>query len=247
MALDLSPYRIAANEKPASAAKQNNMLWVVQGNLNLLPPFQIQGYPADATKYLNGAGGWTAPAVNAALPTLRTKLTQKEVINTLAKTDLLNGEITIPANSMSAQGAIRFWMNGDYVNNTATYQTIQLELKLGTTVLWDSGVSSQIGYGVTSRAWYCEGLIQAMNSTSVQRGGGFFTLGPMKATTVGVGGIGDIGGNSAGGSYQHIGHFDTAAGAVPMNATQAFTFSVTHSSASASLTIRLDYARFEVV
>jgi hypothetical protein len=243
MALDLSPYRIAANEKPASAAKQNNMLWVVQGNLNLLPPFQIQGYPADATKYLNGAGGWTSPVVNAALPTLRTKLTQKEVVNTAAKTDLLNGEITIPANSMSAQGAIRFWMNGDYVNNSGNYQTLQLELKLGTTVLWDSGVSGSIYFGATGRAWYCEGLIQALNSTSAQRGGGFFTLGPAKATTIGVGGIGDIGG----GYYQQVGHFDTAAGAVPMNAAQAFTFSVTHSVAHASLTIRLDYARFEVV
>jgi hypothetical protein len=244
MPLDLSPYRIAANEKPASAAKQNNMLWVVQGNLNLLPPFQIQGYPADATKYLNGTGGWTAPTVNAALPTLRTKLTQKEVVNTAAKTDLLNGEITIPANSMSAQGAIRFWMNGDYVNNTGTFQTLALELKLGATVLWDSGVSGSISANaLTSRAWYCEGLIQALNSTSAQRGGGFFTLGAAKATTVGIGGLGDV--SSA--YYQQAGHFDTIAGAVPMNAAQAFTFSVTHSVAHASLTIRLDYARFEVV
>jgi hypothetical protein len=241
MPLDLSPYRIAANEKPASAAKQNNMLWVVQGNLNLLPPFQIQGYPADATKYLNGTGGWTAPTVNAALPTLRTKLTQKEIVNTLAKTDLLNGEITIPANSMNAQGAIRFWMNGDYINSTATLQTIQLELKLGTTVLWDSGLSGSIGISATPRAWYCEGLIQALNSTSAQRGGGFFTLGPTKAAITGESGLADVA------SDQQAGHFDTITGAVPMNAAQAFTFSVTHSSASASLIMRLDYARFEVV
>jgi hypothetical protein len=243
MALDLSPYRIAANEKPASAAKQNNMLWVVQGNLNLLPPFQIQGYPADATKYLNGAGGWTSPVVNAALPTLRTKITQKEVVNTLAKTDLLNGEITIPANSMSAQGAIRFWMNGDYINNTASGQTLTLELKLGATVLWDSGVSGYIATSPTTRAWYCEGLIQALNSTSAQRGGGFFILGPTKTAIVGESGIADV----SSGWYQQAGHFDTIAGAVPMNAAQAFTFSVTHSSALASLTMRLQYARFEVV
>jgi hypothetical protein len=63
MPVDLTPYFVAAGEKPASSSKQNNTLTAIQGALNSIPPAQIQGYPSNAGKYLDGSGNWSTPGV----------------------------------------------------------------------------------------------------------------------------------------------------------------------------------------
>jgi hypothetical protein len=242
MPVDLSPYRINPNEKPASATKQDNTLHAIENALNHFPAAQIQGYPSDGTKFLNGAGGWTVPSVPAAGTTVLTKLSQKDVVNTVSWVDLLNGEIIIPANTMSATGAIKFWLNGDYLNNSGAQAAIRLMPQLGGINLWDPGNSDPLNQTPTRRGWYCHGLIQARGSISSQQGGGFFGLSYVVSGVTGAGGVTD----PAGAGRMLITEFETITSAVPMNANQAFAFLATHSVANANISIRLDFARIEV-
>jgi len=244
MPVDLSPYLIAPNEKPASATKQNNMLKAIQTALNVFAPSQIQGYPADSTKYLDGSGSWSSPVLAVTGPTVLTKTSLKDVVNTTTKTDLLNGEITVPGGSLSATGAIKFWFSGDYLNNSGTAQQITLELKLGSTVLWDSGTSDAILNGGSIRkAWWCEGMIQTKGSATSQQGGGWFALGPAGvAASVGTGMVFDVAL-----TYGPLtAAFETVTASVAMGSAQALTFSVTHFAAAATVSMRLDYGRVEV-
>jgi hypothetical protein len=225
MAVDLSPYRIAANERPASAVKQNNTLRVVQDALNQLPPSQVQGYPADATKYLSGTGTWSAPVVTAISPTVR-MCTGIDVVNTAAKTDLLNGQITVPANAVSYGGAVKLWAAGDYANNTGGWQAFTLELKLGTSVIWSAG-SDNIVWGATRYPWFCEAVIQAIGNWD-SLGGGFFILGTAFTPSL-------------------VAHFGATWSGLPWTAAQPLAFSVTHTAVNANLSMRCDYARVEAM
>jgi hypothetical protein len=90
---------------------------------------KLAGYPADATKFARGDGVW-------ALPGIYRKVTPKAVVNSIAETDLLNGEITIPAGLMGISGGIRLTMMGDCVNNSAATQAAPVfKLKLGATTI----------------------------------------------------------------------------------------------------------------
>lgn len=57
MPVDLTSYKVA-NLELSSATKFDNYVQAVQDALNALPPAQITGYPADATKFLRGDGSW---------------------------------------------------------------------------------------------------------------------------------------------------------------------------------------------
>lgn len=168
------------------------------------------------------------------------KTTEKDVVNTVTKTDLLNSEITVPANAMSSTGYIRFNAWGDYLNNSGGTRTIRLELKLGASVLWDSGASDTIAADANRAAWHLTCIIQALASTSSQRGGGQFMLGTPSATP--VTGSGPI--TSA--SFRGFAPFLTATTSVDTTSAQALTFSVTHSTNNASLSMRLEGARVEI-
>lgn len=184
-----------------------------------------------------GTSEWT-PTTITDLHTFYNKTSQKDVANTVAKTDLLNGEITIAANKLTANGLIKIIASGDYLNNSGATRTITLELKLGATVLWDSNASGNISATATRKAWSFTAYIQAMASTSAQRGGGFFVMG--RATPVATTGTGGIEETLFGGPFL------TAASTVDMTASRALTLSVTHSSAATTISMRLEHARVEV-
>ena len=76
-----------------------------------ISPSKLANYPNDSSKVLGGDGVWKASAV-----TYR-KITSKQVVNTIAETDLLSGEITIPANVMSTNKLLRLLAFGDWKNN----------------------------------------------------------------------------------------------------------------------------------
>lgn len=71
------------------------------------------------------------------------KNTAKVVSNTVAETDLLNGEITIDAGAMSTNRGLRLTAWGDIQNNTGvTENSPRFRLKLGGTTLVDTNVVS---------------------------------------------------------------------------------------------------------
>jgi hypothetical protein len=74
------------------------------------------------------------------------KVTTKTINNTVAETDLLNGEITIAANLLGANGALRLTVEGEYMQNTGGPQTSpRFKLKFGATTVFDAtGVAANI-------------------------------------------------------------------------------------------------------
>lgn len=162
------------------------------------------------------------------------KITEKDVNTTVTKTDLLNGEISIAGNAMSSTGAIMLDCGGMFTNNTGSDRKLTLELKLGSTVLWDSNASANIPTSATARAWSLRCVIAALGATNSQRGAGSFFLGDFTpAATMGTGGIGNT---------IYGGPFETVATAEDMTSSKALTLSVTLSASSANLGMKLEQA-----
>jgi hypothetical protein len=243
MAVDLSPYRVGSGERPISSSKQNNLLTAIENNLNNLPPAQIQGYPGGATLFLDGTGGWTAPTAPSQGMAALVKYTQKDVLGSAGVQDLFNNEITIPAAAMSANGAIKFWAAGDYLNNTGGMRTITIYPKLGTATLLSLG-SNSIQASATRRAWWCTGIIIGRNSTASQQGGGYFGISNSAAATVGQGKLVDA--HDPSGYVNYMGEFEFVPTFVDMTKAQPFLLQAQHSGSDATVSIRLDWARIEV-
>jgi hypothetical protein len=243
MPVDLSAYRVVGGERPMATFKENNTIDAIQAAMNSIPASQIHGYPNNAAVFLNGVGGWSVPGIIGGAVTVLLKTTTTDVVNTTVKGDLLAGEIVIPAGAMTATGSIKFWMAGSYLNNSAgANQTITLELKLGTSVLWDSLTSDLISSNAARHAWWFHGLLQAFSLTNIH-GGGYFGMGDRSTAQGGTGRDADT---TVGGGRALHGEFQAAPVTTNMAVAQNLTFSVTHSAVHASLSMRLDFARFEV-
>lgn len=247
-AIDLSPYEPGAGSDSDAAAISNAFV-AIQGAVNGLDNANVANgaaiavtklaLPGGTTSWLRADGTWTAPTVYAAV---YYKTTEKDVVNTTTKTDLLNGEITIAANAMGVNGCIEFACGGDYLNSSGSGKTITLEWKLGTTVLWDSAASPTLANDADRRAWFFRGYIKAMGISTSQRGGGIFWLADATAATTGTGQISDQ--TAVGYSAPIL----TAASSENMaSGSKAMALSVTHSGANASTSMRLEYAWVRVV
>lgn len=114
--------------------------------------------------------GGTATNPTVATTSLR-KTTQKQVVNTVTETDLLNGEITVAANAIGASGLLRASLFGDWVNNTGGNVDIpRLRLKLGATTITDTGVVSVnfIQPDANRYAWSIAVTIMNLGATNSQ-------------------------------------------------------------------------------
>lgn len=85
--------------------------------------------------YFRSGGAWRQPG---AVPPLR-KTSAKTVNNTVTETDLLNGEFTLAAGVLGTTGVARLTAFGDLLQNNGTQNFFRWKLKLGGTVLIDSG------------------------------------------------------------------------------------------------------------
>jgi len=63
MPVDLSSYRVAAGEKPASSNKQNNMMAALEAYTDGIPIADLANYPASSSQYLDGSGNWSTPSI----------------------------------------------------------------------------------------------------------------------------------------------------------------------------------------
>ena len=185
---------------------------------------------------LTVAGGVPTWAASTGIViTKYSKITEKDVNTTVTKTDLLNGEITIGANALSSSGAIVIDCGGKFKNDTGATRKLTLELKLGSTVLWDSNASDNINQSSVIRAWHFKCAIQSLGATNSQRGSGIFLLCDTNAAA--TTGTGHIGAND-----QLFAAFETVAGTEDMTSSKALTLSVTLSASSADLSMQLEHA-----
>lgn len=175
------------------------------------------------------------------------KSTSKRVVNTVTETDLLNGEVSIPAGILGTTGVLRLTAEGDWLNNSgANRVTPRFKLKLGSTTLLDTAtIASNWAFNASRMGWGLEVIIRNLGDPKVQWStlqmdfAGFFT-GVGAATFTTGEGINQIisanlakiiGGNSS---------------TVDTTATQALVLTVTLPVANASLDVTLKGALVEI-
>lgn len=205
-----------------------------------IKPSFLQGYPSDSTKVLKGDGTWGAVS-----STTYRKTTPKDVVNTTALTDLLNGEITLAAGDMGTTKKARATLLLDAFNGTGAGQNYpQFQVVFGGTTLLDTGAgTSYLGAGYFANSTrripiVIELEIQNLGSASSQFA--VMKLWPGNivdpAPTTGIGsGV--------------TPHFYATAGTVAVNTANAASLvvNVGNAVANANYSIRLQTALVEIV
>lgn len=182
------------------------------------------------------------------------KTTVKQIINSAAETDLLNGEITIPGNSLGINGIIRATLLGDWMNNSGGVVSLPIiKLKLGaTTLIVAATPGASWTAGATRQGWKAVVEIQNLGATNSQSGmlwmRGFQVNGVgagLSNFTTGQGSAGSI--PQAGGfaTYEALGNFIGAT--VDTTAAQVLAVTAQHSVANAALDITLRSAFVEII
>lgn len=204
---------------------------------------KLAGYPSDATKVLKGDGTWGRKIYR--------KSTAKTVNNTIAETDLLNGEITIAANEIGATGLVRITAHGDMLNNTGLNQPLpRFKLKLGATTLLDTNALANWSTNAARQSWVLQAVIQNLNATNSQWASfSFAAIAPSSGTTAVVFTTGQGTGfqSAAAGGYGTFNYEGGGGGAVDTTLAQALALSVINGVANANYEIVLKGAVVEVL
>jgi hypothetical protein len=99
------------------------------------------------------------------------KNTAKQVVNTVAETDLLNGEVTVGAGAIGANGTLRLTAWGDWTNGSgAAIAPPRFKLVLGGVTLLDSSAMGLVmsSAGGTRFAWNARATIQNLGAANSQ-------------------------------------------------------------------------------
>lgn len=197
-------------------------------------------------------------AAGSASPVIARKTTAKVVNNTTTETDLLNGEVTVAANAIGANGTVRLtaWGDGLYGSGSSLPR---LKLKLGATTLLDTGVLGASGTGAHRDDWRVDAIIQnrgAANAQSAQLtlagsydypGNGLVTYALLGGFAVGSGSNVIWGNMTSGSQGARWGASGYGTGAVDTTGAQALALTVTLPTASASYEMQLVGAIVEVL
>lgn len=180
----------------------------------------------------NGSN-WAPGNVRLA-PTILSKSTQKDVVNTVAETDLLNSEFLIPANALGPNGFMLVALSGDYLNNSGSARALQLRLKIGGSNLWDGGTATAMPVSGNRRGWTALLRVWNTGASGSQAGAGVISFGSAAvAPPFGWGVLDTTGGIGGGVGGTCLEDTSTA---------RALRFTCQHGVANASLSMRLNQA-----
>jgi hypothetical protein len=176
---------VIADGSPRIAAPVRNNYSAVQAAVNELIA-ALEG----------GSAGQVLRAVDAstvewaAATYLFRKNTVQDVVSTTAPTDLLNGEITIPAETMGVNSTLWAHLKGDFLfNGQATPQPFVLEVKFGG-VSFIKGSTFAWANAASRGPWELYLEITNDGAANSQDIHGWIMIGPQAALTTGVGGLG---------------------------------------------------------
>jgi hypothetical protein len=202
-----------------------------------------------ATGYVVLAADWNAEHV-ADLVYLAGggKSTSKQVVSSIAETDLLNGEATVPAGILGTTGKVKLTAWGDGVNNSAaTRNSPEFKLKLaGTTLIDLAAMSSAWGASTQRPVWRISAEIAnlgAANSQWTTYEVKFF--GGSWLAAIGAGPLTGVGGWQTMPTINGVVGGAGNASAIDTTAACALVLSVILPFSSASLDITLRAAKWE--
>jgi hypothetical protein len=172
--------------------------------------------------------------------------TEKDVVSSTTPTDLLLPTgLTIPGASIGANGALRCFLCGDYKNQTGATKTLTLSIVLGATTLWSDTTAGIASSAAGRHEWIMEFTIANCGAQNSNYMTGVWYM----STAAGaVTGIGDLAVTASGTDGPAIVPFGTnGKTAVDTSANQTLTVVATHSAIDANLSIRREYATFELI
>lgn len=187
----------------------------------------------------------------AANPTYR-KVTAKVVNGTVAATDLLNGEISIPANAMTATSLLRMTAFGDWLQNSGGAASgLRFQLLFGGTTIFDTGTLANAANSATRGSWDIEAKI-FNTSTSAQvcymnltgNSGGGWSASVTAAFTTGQGDY-NAGFGASGAKLLRAQGYNSVA--VDTTLARAVVLNIINGSASGSYETTLKAALFEII
>lgn len=175
------------------------------------------------------------------------KVTEKDIVNTVTETDLLNDELTILANQLGTNKTGRLTLEGDYLNNSGANRTLQVKVKLGATTLFDDTVT--LVFDADRRALRIVVEITNLGAANSQWLGGLFALSAATNGTSGGPALGNTAGSSGGQATDLQGIVAPLRGSATEDTTANRTLkvTVTHGAAHASLSARLKHAYLEIL
>lgn len=197
---------------------------------------KLAGFPGGGTSFLRDDGTF-AVVTSGTQAFIDVKTTQKDVVNTNAETDLLNGEIALGADWLGPNGFAILDASGDILNNSGTTPTITLRIKLGTTTLW-AATTGAMSSNANRGFWYAHIVIFNAAATNAQKMSGF-----IHATAIGTAaatGEGGYAGTGAG-----VGLINGVMGGTAAEDTTALknlAFTAQWSTANANESMRLNRA-----
>lgn len=181
------------------------------------------------------------------MPQTLRKVTSKTVNTTVTATDLLNGEITLPA--LKVNNIVRLTAWGDWINNSGgAVVPMRFQVKLGTTTTVDTNVAgTSYTADATRRTWQLEYNFINLNSTSAQSN---FLRAAIATGSQSVG-ASTAAFTTGNGTYNSANNLNTADGGssstVDMSAAAALVLNVINGSSSASYETKLLGALVEIV
>lgn len=215
-----------------------------------IPASKLANYPGALQQVLRGDGSFAQGTQG-----IYRKTSSKQVVNTVAETDLLNGEITIGAGVLGTNGILRLSAMGDFINNSgATQAGVRLKLKLGATTLIDTAAPANFWGSSASRfPWKVDVQIANLGVANSQ----WANLNFQAVSAVNVGtsvatfAVGEglsFGALFAGGTGPVTAHGSTAGPvAIDTTVSQALVLSVILPSTSPSLDMTLRSAVVELI
>lgn len=236
-----------AHIDPAAAIDKSKLAALNIGNADIaaaaaIALSKLAGYPSDGSKAPRGDGSW---AVTPQAPYRKTTI--KPVSNTIAETDLLNGEITVGAGAMGATGMLRLTAAGDFFNfSGAPVAAPRFKLKLGSTTLFDTSTIAAVCNNSTGH-WGWKIVAEIMNTGAANSQQGSFSLLHSGRWTSGS----TVDFATGEGTYSTLNNMAIAEGLNSVNVdttlAQLLQLTVTLPVANANVNAVLGYATVEIV
>jgi hypothetical protein len=158
-----------------------------------------------------------------------------DVVNSVAETSLFS--FSLPANLLGTNRMVRLTLFGDYLNNSGATRTVTFKAKYGATTLFND-VTLALAASASRRPFRAEVELANQGATNAQVLSGLISLGLPGGTTSG---LGDLSGLPV--LVNHL----FGSSAEDSTAAKTLDLTVTHSAASASLSIRRQYACLALV
>lgn len=151
------------------------------------------------------------------------------VSNTTTESTLMS--ITVPANLMGTNRAVRMTIWGDYLNNSGSNTTFTLRVKFGSTTFFGDA-SGNVGTSSTRRPFTLTAVVMNKGATNAQSCMFECMLG--NAASGSVAGLGDM---AAAGYREFNGTNGTSDMAIDTTADASFTTTIAHASAASTMEI----------